>query len=112
MLKIRLRRIGKRNQPEFRIVLVEAKRSAASGKFIENLGYCNPRKKIKKLNEDRIKYWFDKGVRVSPTAHNIFVEKGVIKASKIKIKIAVKNKKGEEKIASAVKEPIKAPEKV
>lgn len=100
MLKIRLTRIGKRNQPEFRMVLVEAKRSAASGRFIENLGYYNPRKKVKQIEKDRVKHWLGQGVLTSPSVHNMLVSEGVVKGKKIKIKIIDKKKAEEAKAAA------------
>lgn len=107
MLKIRLTRIGKRNQPEFRMVLVEAKRSAASGKCIENLGYYNPRKKVKTIEKDRVQYWLSQGVQLSPSVNNMLVSEGVLKGKKIKIKI-IDKKKAEEAKAAAKAAP-KAP---
>ncbi len=100
MLKIRLTRIGKRNQPEFRMVLVEAKRSAASGRCVENLGYYNPRKKVKQIEKDRVQYWLGQGVQVSPSVHNMLVTEGVTKGKKIKIKIIDKKKAEEAKAAA------------
>ncbi len=100
MLKIRLTRIGKRNQPEFRMVLVEAKRSAASGRFIENLGYYNPRKKVKKIEKERVKHWLSQGVQLSPSVHNMLVGEGLVKEKKIKIKIIDKKKAEEAKAAA------------
>ena len=100
MLKIRLTRIGKRNQPEFRMVLVEAKRSAASGRCVENLGYYNPRKKVKTIEKDRVQYWLSQGVQLSPSVHNMLVAEGITKGKKIKIKIIDKKKAEEAKAAA------------
>lgn len=93
MLKIRFKRIGKKKQPSFRIIISEKSRDT-KGKFLENLGYYNPKSKGKKLDRERIKYWLEKGVQVSDTLHNLLVEEKII--SKPKIKIA-KIKKKEEK---------------
>lgn len=110
MLKIRLQKIGKRNAPSYRVVLTEHT-SPPQGKFIEILGFYNPRLKKKKLKEERIKHWLSKGVQVSPTIHNLLVDENIIKKKKIK---AWKAKKKEEKEESSQKleKPIEKSEEV
>jgi len=82
MLTIRLQRIGKKNQPYFRVVLIEHTRKV-KGKYRELLGHRNPRSKETELKEDRIQYWLSKGVKPSPTVHNILVSRGIISGPKI-----------------------------
>ena len=65
MLKIRLRRTGKRNQASYRIVIVEAK-SKRDGKYVEMIGRWHPGKKELKINKKRYAYWL--GVGAQPTA--------------------------------------------
>lgn len=84
MLMIRLLRVGKKNSPSFRVVLVERGRSAKSGKFIEILGNRNPKTKITVFNKDRILYWLQKGAQVSPTVHNLLVGEKVLESKKVK----------------------------
>lgn len=62
MLKIRLRRMGKRNQPTHRIVVTEA-RSKRDGKYLENLGHWNPNTKEIKINKKRFDYWCRHGAQ-------------------------------------------------
>ncbi|MBI3952614.1 MAG: 30S ribosomal protein S16 [Candidatus Doudnabacteria bacterium] len=84
MLTIRLQRTGTKNRPTFRIVLAEAHRSA-SKKFLEVLGHYNPRSKdfgIK--DQDRLKFWLAKNIQLSPTVHNLFVDKQFITSKKVK----------------------------
>ena len=83
MLKIRLQRVGKRNHPAFRLVLTESKNSTKSGKFLEILGHHNPVSKLGEINVDRVKYWMGQGVQLTPTVHNMFINKGIIKGKKI-----------------------------
>jgi small subunit ribosomal protein S16 len=83
MLTIRLQRTGTKNRPAFRLVLAQAYRSA-SKKFLEVLGHYNPRSKefgIK--NEERLKYWLSQNVHLSPTVHNLLVEKKLLDAKKV-----------------------------
>jgi len=95
MLKIRLQKIGKKNDPSYRVVLVEHTTSP-HGKFIELLGSYNTKLKEKKLNKERIGYWLTKGAQVSPTIHNLLVDEKIINAEKIKA-WKPKKKKSEEK---------------
>ncbi len=82
MLKIRLQRVGKKNDPSFRLVLIEHKAAARSGQAKEVLGFHDFRKDGTIIKKDRIEYWLSKGVQVSDTAHNLLVTHNVLKAKK------------------------------
>lgn len=83
MLVIRLTRIGKKNQPSYRVVLTE-KTNPVRGKFIEILGSYNPRLKEKALKAERIQYWLSKGAQASDTVHNLLVNEKIITGAKVK----------------------------
>ena len=89
MLKIRLQRIGRKNDPAFRVVLTDSKNSTKSGRFLEILGTYNPKAIDKKLRtnfvHDRIKYWLTKGVKLSDTMHNFLVNDKIIEGKKINV---------------------------
>ena len=74
-VKIRLKRIGAKNKPAFRIVVADG-RSPRDGKFIEELGTYLPQKKGEKftMNLDRAKYWVSKGAQPSETVAS-FIKK-------------------------------------
>jgi len=57
MLKIRLQRIGRKNEPSFRVVVTEHTRGPKSEKHVDRVGFYNPKTKDKKLDADKIKYW-------------------------------------------------------
>lgn len=78
MLKIRLQRVGKRNEPSFRLILVESKRAAKGGHAHEILGSHNFRKDGTIINKDRVLYWISQGVQVSDTAHNLLISNKII----------------------------------
>ena len=82
MLKIRLQRIGRKNEPHFRVVLVDRKHSAQSGKAQEILGSYNPKKGEVLLNSERIKHWLSVGAQASGTVHNFLVDQKIINAKK------------------------------
>ena len=74
-VRIRLKRIGTKNTPVFRIVVADS-RSPRDGKFIEELGTYQPRKKDDNftLDVDRAKYWLSKGAKPSDTVAS-FIKK-------------------------------------
>lgn len=74
-VRIRMKRIGAKNNPVFRIVVADG-RSPRDGKFIEEIGTYNPQQKDQnvKLNLDRIKYWVSKGAQPSDTVAS-FIKK-------------------------------------
>ncbi len=72
MLAIRLQRVGKKNEPTFRIVLTDSKNSTKSGKFLEILGSYDARDKNEtRINDERVKYWMSKGAKLSDTIFEI-----------------------------------------
>ncbi len=68
MLKIKLTRIGKKGQPQYRIIVAEAK-SPRDTKYIDRLGYYNPLGQEYTFNLDRQKYdaWLKKGAQPTST---------------------------------------------
>ena len=76
MLKVRLARTGKRGQPMYRIVVMEA-RSSRQGKIVESLGWYNPALKENALNVDMTKYeeWVKKGAQPSDSVLRLVLSK-------------------------------------
>ena len=85
MLKIRLQRIGRKNDPSYRVVVVESTQGPKSGKFIENIGTYNPKGDAVAVNGERAKYWMGVGAQVSGTVHNILIKEKVIDGKKINV---------------------------
>ena len=85
MLKIRLQRIGRINQPSFRLIVTEHTRPAKTGDFVEELGTYNPMSKAKTFNADRIKYWLSVGAKASGTVHNMLISANIISGKKINV---------------------------
>lgn len=84
MLKIRLQRTGRKNEPTFRLVLTDSKNSAKSGRFLEILGNYDSRKGEKsEFKSDRITHWVSVGAQVSDTVHNLLVDKKIIEGKKL-----------------------------
>ncbi len=85
MLKIRLQRVGRKNDPSFRVVLTDSKNGPRSGKFLEVLGSYDARRGRPKFESDRIKHWQKVGAKISPTVHNLLVDAKVIEGKKINV---------------------------
>jgi len=94
MLTIRLLRKGKKNQPSFRIVVVDKKKSVKSGLYTEDIGFLNPLTKERKINTERAKYWLSVGAKPSSTVYNLFVNEKIVEGKKISVH--KKSKKQEE----------------
>ncbi len=83
MLMIRLQRVGRKNDPSFRIVITDSKNGPKSGKFLEVVGAYDARKGQPQIKADRIKYWLSVGAQVSDTVHNLLVKNKVIEGKTI-----------------------------
>ncbi|MCX6759522.1 MAG: 30S ribosomal protein S16 [Candidatus Nealsonbacteria bacterium] len=83
MLVIRFLRTGKKNQPSFKLVVVEKTRSSTSGRFVEQVGFYNPLTKEKVFKGDRIKYWLSVGAQPSNTVYNLLVSEKIVLGKKI-----------------------------
>ena len=74
-VKIRLKRVGARNTPAFRVVVADG-RSPRDGKFIEEIGTYHPRQKGDnvKVDLERVRYWISQGAQPSDTVAS-FIKK-------------------------------------
>jgi small subunit ribosomal protein S16 len=108
MLMIRFQRIGRKNDPAFRIAVVPKAAGPKAGKFVDLVGTYNPKTKATTLKGDAIKAWMAKGAQVSPSLHNLLVKEGVVDApktakvvSKVNLEKNIAKKKAEEEAAAA-----------
>jgi small subunit ribosomal protein S16 len=79
MVRIRLRRVGLRKQPSYRIIAAD-KESPRDGKFLEILGFYNPRTEPATIDvkEDRVFDWMSKGAQPSESAEKLFKSIGLL----------------------------------
>ena len=74
MVVIRLARGGANKRPFFHLVVAESRR-AATGKFIERLGFYDPKapqgREALRVNMERVKHWTGQGAQLSPTAKRL-----------------------------------------
>jgi small subunit ribosomal protein S16 len=81
-VRIRLKRTGAKNKPCYRIVVADA-RSQRDGRFIENLGFYDPRHNDEQIDVERADYWVSVGAQPTDTVS------GIIKRAKGETKPAV-----------------------
>ncbi|MCB5250846.1 MAG: 30S ribosomal protein S16 [Candidatus Cloacimonadales bacterium] len=79
MVKIRLTRMGSINKPFYRIVAVDS-RNKRDGKYIENIGYYDPKHNpaIVKIEEDLALKWLKVGAQPSQTVRSLFKNAGIL----------------------------------
>jgi len=94
MLTLKLKRIGKKHQASFRLV-VDEKRHKLFGRNVEDLGWYDPRAKKHEFKKERITHWLKNGAQVTDTVHNLLVSAGIISGKKIAVHKQPKTKKGE-----------------
>lgn len=77
-VKLRLRRMGKKKQPIYKMVAADS-RSPRDGKFLEAVGFYNPLTKPHTLDlkEDRIMYWLNVGAQPTNTVKSLLRQKGI-----------------------------------
>jgi small subunit ribosomal protein S16 len=81
MVRIRLRRVGRKKAPMYRIVVAE-QTSPRDGRFIEIIGQYAPRQGEQAINlkTDRANYWLDNGAQPSDTVRSLLRKAGILKA--------------------------------
>jgi len=103
MLVIRFLRVGKKNQPSYRIVVTDKRKAARAGRFVEILGNYNPETKRTNIKKDRVEYWIKNGAQPSDSIHNLLVKNKIVEGKKKAVHS--KSKKEAEKPGA---EPVKA----
>lgn len=80
MVKLRLKRMGKKGAPFYRIVAADS-RSPRDGRFIEQIGTYNPTKAEEKVTLDKelAKKWLSNGAQPTDTVRSILSHEGVLK---------------------------------
>lgn len=78
-VKIRLRRMGAKKAPFYRIVVADS-RSPRDGRFIEEIGYYDPTKEpsVIKVDEEKAKKWLSNGAQPTETVKKILKTSGII----------------------------------
>lgn len=94
MVKIRLKRLGRRHRAEYRLCVMDA-RSPRDGKTIEEVGVYSPQTRDSakqfSFNAERVKYWLSVGAQPSETAHDLLAQAGFVPAAAQTPRDAAKN---------------------
>lgn len=77
MLKLRLKRIGRKRSPSYRLVIMENS-SRRDGRPVEEVGYYNPISKQCHLDRIKIKKWLDSGVKPTETVFNLLKKAEIV----------------------------------
>ncbi len=78
MLKLRLKRNGRKRQPSYRLVIMEST-SRRNGRPIDEVGYYNPITKESYLNQEKIAKWLSYGVQPTETVFQLLKKSKLIK---------------------------------
>ena len=114
---MRLQRVGRKNDPSFRIVVTDKRTSVKSDRHVDRLGSYNPKSNHIQIDVDRAKEWLEKGVQPSDTMHNILVSQKVIEGKKINVlpkkspiidEVAIKKAEEEAKAKAEAEAKLKA----
>ena len=85
MLKIRLQRVGRKNNPSFKMIVTDSTAGPKSGKCVEQIGSYDAIRKTRSIDVDRAKYWMSKGALLSDTVHNIFISESLKEGKKVNV---------------------------
>jgi len=79
VVKLRLKRMGAKKRPSYRIIATESS-SPRNGRFIEQVGFYDPltEPSTVTLNEERVKYWLSVGAQPSDTVRGILRRQGLV----------------------------------
>ena len=77
MLKLRLKRLGKKRYPSYRLVIME-NTSRRNGRPIDEVGYYNPMTKDYKFDSDKIKKWLNYGVKPTDTVLTLLLKAEIV----------------------------------
>ena len=111
---MRLQRIGRKNNPSYRVLIVDSRQGPKSGKFVDIIGSYDPKDDRVALDGEKAREWIAKGVQLSPTVHNLLISQKIIEGKKINVlpQKTPPKKEGEDAIAEVAPatpaEPVEA----
>ena len=76
-VKMRLRRMGAKKAPTYRVIVADS-RSPRDGRFIEELGYFNPRSDELKIDADKAKTWLANGAQPTDTVKALLKKSNIV----------------------------------
>lgn len=79
---MRLQRIGRKNNPSYRVVVTDARNAAKRGTHVDHIGSYDPKGGKFQIDGEKAKYWISKGVQPSDTIYNFLVGQKIIEGKK------------------------------
>ena len=76
-VKMRLRRMGAKKAPTYRVIVADS-RSPRDGRFIEEIGYFNPRSDELKIDAEKAQTWIKNGAQPTDTVRGLLKKAGVL----------------------------------
>ncbi len=83
MLKIRLQRLGRKNEAHFKLIVTPDTYKPKTHKFIEDLGFYDVKTGKYSFKGERVKYWLSVGAKTTTTVHNFLVKEKIIEGKKL-----------------------------
>lgn len=85
MLKMRLQRVGRKNDPSYRVVITDSRTGPKSNKHVDLIGSYSAKSNNIQIDVDKAKEWISKGVQVSPTVHNLLITAKILEGKKVNV---------------------------
>lgn len=106
MVKIRLKRMGAKKRPFYRLVVADS-RSPRDGKFIEEIGYYDPlpNPATVRIDVDKVHEWMRRGARPSDVARKLLEREGILQRSAQSRRVVTPEAKPAEEAPAAVPAP-------
>ena len=82
MLKMRLQRIGRKNNPSYRIVVTDSRNAPSRGRHVDYVGSYDPLLGRVQIDAEKAKHWLSNGVQPSDTVYNFLVSEKILEGKK------------------------------
>ncbi len=82
---MRFQRVGRKNDPSFRIVVTDKRTGPKSSKHVDQVGSYHPKTKHTIIDGEKVKHWLAQGVQASPTVHNLLVTHKLVEGKKLNV---------------------------
>ena len=109
---IRLFKIGKKQQPSYKVVVTDKRNAPARGRFVEEIGTYNPLTKEAAFKKERVLYWIGAGAQTSDTVHNLLIKHNIIQGEKRKVHLKKKPVQETEPVQAVEEKPTQETEPV
>jgi len=82
MLKMRLQRTGRKNNPSYRVVVTDSRNALSRGRSVDLIGSYDPKMGRVQIDKDKATHWLSHGVQPSDTVYNMLIAQGIVEGRK------------------------------